>query len=148
LSKLGIVPSELCSDVEFLRRVSLDLTGTLPLADEVVAFLQDKSADKRAKKIEELLSRPTYAAWWATRMGDWTGNSEAQGPLGGERGLNGEKSKLWYRWLYRRVADNTPYDKLVEGIVLAVSRRPDQPFTDYCKEMSSYFRKDSPADFA
>jgi len=44
-----------CSDAEFLRRVSLDITGTLPLAEDVTAFLADKSADKRAKKIDELL---------------------------------------------------------------------------------------------
>jgi hypothetical protein len=148
LQKLGIVPSELCSDVEFLRRVSLDMTGTLPLPDETLAFLADKSADKRAKKIDELLARPTYAAWWATRLSDWTGNAEATGTLGGERGLNGEKSKLWYQWLHRRIADNVPYDKLVEGIVLAVSQKPGQSFDDYCAEMSSYFRNDKPADFA
>jgi hypothetical protein len=148
LRKLGIVPSELCSDGEFLRRVSLDLTGTLPTPAEVTAFLSDTSADKRAKKIDELLARPAYAAWWATRLCDWTGNSEATGPLGGERGLNREKSKQWYQWIYRRVADNVPYDKLVEGIVLATSRRPSQSHDDYYAEMSSYFRKDKPGDFA
>src|SRR5205807_1950483 len=55
LRKLGIVPSDLCTDVEFLRRVSIDMTGTLPRPEEVEAFLADKSADKRAKKIDELL---------------------------------------------------------------------------------------------
>jgi hypothetical protein len=148
LRKLGIVPSPPVSDVEFLRRVSLDLTGTPPAPVEVSTFLVDTSADKRARKVEELLGRPEYAAWWATRLGDWTGNSEATGPLGGERGLNREKSKHWYQWLHRRVADNVPYDQLVEGIVLAVSRRPGQTFEEYCKEMSGYFRKDEPIDFA
>lgn len=148
LRKLGIVPSDLCSDVEFLRRVSLDIAGTLPRAEEVEAFLADKSADKRAKKIDELLARPSHAAWWAVRFSDWTGNAEATGTLGGERALNGEKSKLWYRWLHRRIADNMPYDKIVEGLVLSVSLRPGQTFDDYCGEMVSYFRKDKPADFA
>ena len=148
LRKLGIVPSDVCSDIEFLRRVGLDLTGTLPRAEEVLAFNADPSPDKRAKKIEELLTRPSYAAWWATRLSDWTGNTETTGPLGGERGLNGERSKQWYTWLERRIADNVPYDKLVEGIVLAVSRRPEQNFDDYCAEQSSYFRADKPADFA
>ncbi len=148
LQKLGIVPSELCSDVEFLRRVSLDMTGTLPTPDEVVAFLADKSADKRAKKIDELLTRPSYAAWWAVHFSDWTGNAEATGTLGGERLLNGEKSKLWYKWLHKRIDDNVPYDKLVSGIVLSTSYREGQSFDDYCAEMSSYFRRDKPADFA
>ncbi|HXG12828.1 MAG TPA: DUF1549 domain-containing protein [Gemmataceae bacterium] len=148
LRKLGIVPSELCTDAEFLRRVSLDLTGTLPPPDEVAAFLADPSPDKRAKKVEELLSRPAYAAWWATKLCDFTGNSEAAGPLGGEQGLRREMARLWYNWLYRRVSENVPYDRIVEGIVLAVSRRPGQSYEDYCKEMSAYFRKEAPADFA
>lgn len=148
LRKLGIVPSDVCTDVEFLRRVSLDMTGTLPGPDEVVAFLADKSADKRARKIDDMLARPTYAAYWAMKFGDWTGNAESTGTLGGERGLNGEKSKLWYKWLFKRVADNEPYDKLVEGIALAVSRKPKQAYVDYCAEMSSYFKASNPADFA
>jgi hypothetical protein len=148
LRKLGIVPSEPCTDVEFLRRVSLDLTGTLPLPEEVTKFLADAAPDKRAKKIEELLARPTYSAYWGNRLCDWTGNAEATGILGGERGLNGEKSRLWAEWLERRVAENTPYDKLVEGIVLAVSRKPGQSYEEYCEEMVSYFRSHEPADFA
>ncbi|MCI0703501.1 MAG: DUF1549 domain-containing protein, partial [Planctomycetia bacterium] len=148
LRKLGIVPSDLCTDAEFLRRVSLDLTGTPPAPEEVEQFLADTTADKRAKKIEELLNRPTYAAWWSTKICDYTGNSERNGPLGGEQGLNRAKAGQWYDWVYRRVKTNEPYDKLVEGIALAVGRKPDQSFADYCAEMSSYFRKDNPADFA
>jgi hypothetical protein len=148
LRKLGIVPSELCTDAEFLRRVSLDLTGTLPPPAEVEAFLADPSADKRRRKIDELLQRPAYAAWWATKLCDFTGNSERNGPLGGEQGLNLLKARQWYAWLYRRIEQNVPYDQIVEGIVLAVGRRPDQSYDDYCREMSAYFRKDDPADFA
>jgi hypothetical protein len=148
LKKLGIIPSELCTDAEFLRRVSLDLTGTPPAPEEVEKFLADTSAGKRAKKVDELLARPTYAAWWATKICDFTGNSERNGPLGGEQALNRAKAGQWYDWVYRRVNDNEPYDKLVAGIALAVGRRPDQSFQNYCEEMSSYFRKENPADFA
>lgn len=147
LRKLGIVPSEICTDVEFLRRVSLDLTGTPPGPDEVLAFLADKSLEKRAKKVDELLGRPGYAAWWATRFCDWTGNSERTGPLGGEQGLNREKARQWYDWVERRIRDNEPYDKIVAGILMAVGRRSDQSFAEYCAEMSSYFRKTDPVDF-
>ncbi|QDU28625.1 hypothetical protein ETAA8_37280 [Anatilimnocola aggregata] len=148
LSKLGVVPSELCTDTEFLRRVSLDLIGTLPAPGEIDSFLADTSADKRNRKIDELLSRPAYAAWWATKLSDLTGNTSALGPQGGEQGLNGVKARQWHAWITRRVEQNVPYDKLVEGIVLAVSRSPDQPFLDYTAEMSSYFRGTEPADFA
>jgi len=148
LRKLGVLPSELCSDAEFLRRLSLDLTGTLPTGAEAAAFLADARADKRSRKIDELLTRPTYAAWWATRLGDITGNSDRNGPLGGEQSLNRDKSAQWYQWLYRRVQENMPYDRIIEGFVLAVGRQPGHSYDDYCKEMSSYFRKDNPADFS
>ncbi len=148
LKKLGVVPSDLCTDAEFLRRVSLDLTGTPPAPSEVTTFLADTAKDRREKKIEELLNRPGYAAWWTTKVCDFTGNSERSGPLGGEQGLNRAKAGQWYDWVHRRVADNEPYDKLVAGIALAVGRKSDQSFADYSAEMSSYFRKTDPADFA
>ena len=148
LRKLGIVPSDLSTDGEFLRRVSLDLTGTLPAVQEVREFHTSADPEKRTRKVEELLARPAYAAWWATKLSDFTGNSERTGPLGGEQGLNREKAGQWYDWIYRRVRDNEPYDELVAGIALAVGRRTDQSFADYCGEMSSYFRKENPADFA
>lgn len=148
LRKLGVVPSDLCTDEEFLRRVSLDMTGTLPLPGEVIEFVADKSPEKRRQKIDDLLKRPAYAAFWTTRLCDLTGNNEATGPLGGEQSLNREKSTQWYLWIHRRVQENVPYDKLVEGLVLAVSRRTEQTFEEYSAEMSAYFRKENPADFA
>ena len=60
LKRLNIPPSDVCDDATFLRRVSLDLTGGLPSAEEVRAFLSDKNPDRRAKKIDELLARPGY----------------------------------------------------------------------------------------
>ena len=75
LKRLNMVPSDLASDAEFLRRVTIDTIGTLPTPDEVRAFLADKSADKRAKKIDELLKHPLHAALWATKFSDITGNN-------------------------------------------------------------------------
>lgn len=151
LRKVGIVPSEVCSDTEFLRRASLDVTGTLPTPEEVTSFLADKSADKRAKKIDELLTRPGYAAWWTTLLCDFTGNNPQQLVDGGGliRNLNGEQSKRWYDWIYKRVAENLPYDQLAAGIVLATSRTsPEQTYEDFAKEMAAYYRAENPEDFA
>ncbi|MGH7139465.1 MAG: DUF1549 domain-containing protein, partial [Pirellulales bacterium] len=145
LRKLGIVPSELCTDEEFLRRASLDATGTLPLPDEVSAFLADSSPDKRTRKIDELLARPTYAAWWATKLCDITGDNEQNA---GERRFRRQQAEQWYQWIYRRVEQNVPYDKLVEGIVLSTGRKPGQSYEDYAAEMTSYYRRENPADFA
>lgn len=148
LRKIGIVPSDVCNDEEFLRRVSLDLTGTLPAPDEITTFLSDSSTNKRAKKVDELLNRPTYAAWLTTRLCDWIGNAEGNLPIGGEQNMRGDKSSLWYDWIYRRVNENVPYDEIAAGMILAVGRRPGQTDDEYFAEMSSYFRTDNPADYA
>ena len=147
LRKLGEVPSELCTDGEFLRRISLDLTGTLPTAEEAAAFLADTTADKRARKVEELLERPGYAAWWATRFCDWTGNNAQENQPNGPDRRN-VASELWYEWMKARVADNTPYDQLVERIVLAKSRPDGESYEDYCARMSGYLVRGHQADFA
>ena len=148
LRTLGIVPAEVATDAEFLRRLSLDMTGTLPQPEEVTAFLADTSSDKRARKIDELLERPSYAAWWTTKLCDLTGNSERNLPEGGEQGMRREKSAKWYDWIYRRIADNVPFDELVEGIIVATSREPGQSDEEFFAEMSSYFREKDPADFS
>ena len=142
LRKVGIVQSDLCTDAEFLRRVSLDVTGTLPTPTEVRAFLTDSNPDKRARKIDELLERPGYVAWWTTKLCDFTGNSDDK--LNNVTPVQGEASKQWYAWIEKRVRENTPYDKLMEGIVMAVSRNPDESYEDYCRNVSALYHKDGP----
>jgi hypothetical protein len=145
LKKLGVVPSERCSDEEFLRRVSLDLTGTLPTPGEVEKFLADTLADKRAHKIDELLDSPAYAAWWANYFCDITGNSrfrQSEGRIGQQLAVQ------WYSWLYRRLRDNVPYDRIVEGMLVATGRRAGESYDDYAMQMSAYFRDGAPADFS
>ncbi|OYW17974.1 MAG: hypothetical protein B7Z55_11510, partial [Planctomycetales bacterium 12-60-4] len=145
LRKLGIVQADTCTDAEFLRRATLDIIGTLPTPKEVTAFLNDSTADKRAKKIDELLERPEYAAWWATKMADWTGNNsryQQQGAVGRD-----QASTEWYGWLQKRVADNTPYDVMIEGIVLAKSRLDGESYEDYCARMSGYYQKGADVTF-
>ena len=147
LRKLGEVPSDLCTDGEFLRRVSLDLTGTLPTEVEAEAFLADTNPDKRALKIDELLDRPGYAAWWATKFCDWTGNNAQENQQNGPDRRN-TASVLWYEWMRARVAENTPYDELVERIVLATSREGDESYEDYCERMSGYLVRGHAGEFA
>jgi len=150
LRKLGIVPSEICTDAEFLRRVSLDLIGTLPTPDEVTKFIADKSPAKRSAKVDELLKTPAYAAWWTTKLCDFTGNTPRTLNVGGGGLRNYQQvySRQWYDWIQKRVADNVAYDKIAEGIILASSRtKPDQTYKDFAIEMASYFRSENPADF-
>src|SRR5262249_14276678 len=60
----GVQPAELTSDWEFIRRVTLDLTGRIPAADKVLSFVADKAADKRAKLIDDLLASPEWVDKW------------------------------------------------------------------------------------
>jgi hypothetical protein len=144
LHKLGIVPAELCSDAEFLRRVSLDMTGTLPTPPEIEAFLADTSLENRTAKIEELLTRPTYVARWTTKLCEITGNSPRHFQ---DQAPPEEYSRNWYEWIARRIRENVPYDELVAGIVLGRSRQLGQTYEDYIQEESAYYRAHEPADF-
>lgn len=148
LVKLGLEPSTSCSDTEFLRRVSIDMTGTLPAPDEVEAFLADTADGKRSRKINELLGRPAYAAWWANKLCDFTGCSPTAFGEQSNLAVGMTYSTQWYDWILQRVASNTPYDELVEGIVLSESRSAGQTQDEYSAEMSSYVRKESPVSFA
>ena len=126
--KLGLQPSALADDAEFLRRVSLDLVGTLPTSDEVRSFLADTHAQKRAKKIDELLQRPEYALYWATRFSDLTGNDDRFTPLPRPKTV-----WLWYDWLKDKLEKNVPYDELVAGVLTATSRE-GRSAEEYAKE--------------
>ncbi len=143
LKKLGITQSPVCDDAAFLRRASIDATGTLPSPAEVRAFLADHSSDKRQRKIDQLLNRPAYAAWWATRLCDLTGD-------------NGTKilwldaavaARQWYEWLYDRMRRNEPYDKLVADLLLSTSHSPDESYEHYCARMASYRDPAKPRSF-
>ncbi|MDZ4851968.1 MAG: DUF1549 domain-containing protein [Pirellulaceae bacterium] len=146
LDKLGIMPSSIVSDAEFFRRVSLDIAGTLPTSEQVRNFLADKSPNKRAKTIDALLVSPGYAAWWTTFLCDMTGNNDDQ--LRNFSPLPNQSSQHWYQWIYERVAKNVPYDEIVEGIVTAVSREPNESYLEYCENMSKISTDDSGKSFA
>src|SRR5204863_8988464 len=70
----GIAPAARSTDTEFLRRVSLDLTGQIPTPDAVKAFLGDGADDKRAKKIDELIASDGFVDRWTMWFGDLVQN--------------------------------------------------------------------------
>lgn len=108
---LGLVPSGLCSDSEFIRRASLDAIGTLPSPEEVAAFLADHDPNKRARLIDALLVRPEYADYWSVKWGDL---------LRINRSALGEKG-MWSfsSWLHRTLAENRPVDRWVRELITA-----------------------------
>ncbi len=111
LAKLGIPPSDLADDSTFLRRVFLDVIGTLPTAKEAREFLADSDAKKRAKLIDRLLDRPEYADFWATKWADL---------LRVDRDVLGANGSVaFHRWLRQQFADNRPYDQFARDILTA-----------------------------
>lgn len=133
LDRLGIVPAPLTSDSQFLRRISLDLIGTLPTPNEVQAFVADEAPDKRERKVEELLESPAYAEWWAVKLCDLTGsNSQYLGTTD----MNSPAAGQWNAWVRDRLRRNVGWHKIAAGIILARSRRPDQTYAQYAAEQS------------
>jgi hypothetical protein len=111
LRHMEILPSDLTTDAEFLRRVYYDLIGLPPTVAETRAFLGDPRPDKRARVIDVLLLRPEHAEYWALKWGDLL---RIRFDLMGDKGTWG-----MYRWLRDSVAANKPFDQLVRDILTA-----------------------------
>lgn len=139
------MPSELSQDEEFLRRVSLDMIGTLPTPDEIREFLADTSPDKRSRKIDDLLEHPAYVTWWTTRLCDLTGSNA--GYLGATE-MAQPVAAQWRAWIERRVRENVGWDEIAKGILLARSRPPGQPYREFIVEQSKFTDAVEPTDFA
>jgi hypothetical protein len=120
LRALGIEPSGPAEDAEFLRRVTLDVIGTLPTLGEVRAFLADASCDKRSRTIDRLLAHPMHAALWATRYLDITGCDV--NAMEGPPELQARRARLWHDWFRARFAANVPYDRIARGVLCATTR--------------------------
>lgn len=145
LDRLGLDRSPLADDLTFLRRVSLDICGTLPSPTEVKQFALDPSPDKRARKIAELLETPAYAAYWTTFLCDLTGNNSQELR---EVSINSDLgSQLWYDWIYERVKRNVAYSEIVRGIVLGQSRSAEESYTEYCERMSRMMNEKDTSSF-
>ena len=109
--KLGLLPSDLCSDPEFIRRAFIDTIGLLPEPPEVRRFLADKSPDKRVKLIDRLLDDPRYADTWANRWGDLFRPNIARVGLKSAYTID--------NWIRECFAANKPYDQMVREILTA-----------------------------
>src|SRR5262249_29279739 len=148
LKQLNVVPAELAGDAEFLRRVTIDVTGALPTPDEVRAFLADKSANKRARKIDELLNHPRHAALWATKFSDITGNNTQA--LEQPANMQLRRSQMWHDWFRVRIEQNMPYDQIVKGVLTATSldgMRPEE-WLAHVKKVDAAADKFDTAEYA
>jgi len=113
LSKDGISPADVAGDEEFLRRITLDLTGAIPTATEVTAFLADTATDKRAKKIDALLKSDAFTDRWTMWFGDLVENVQIA--------TNSREYYLgrnaYYNWIRDSIRGAKPYDQMVREVV-------------------------------
>ncbi|NMC20809.1 MAG: DUF1553 domain-containing protein [Thermogutta sp.] len=110
--ELGIPPSPLCSDAVFIRRVYLDLTGTLPSADAVREFLADSTPQKRERLIESLFGTEAYADYWAMRWGDLL-RIKSEFPIN----LWPNAVQCYGKWVRTAVLENMPYDRFARELL-------------------------------
>jgi len=113
LKRVEIQPSNLSTDEEFLRRVSLDLIGLPPSPDEIRAFAADKREAKlkRTALVDKLIARPEFLSHWAVKWGDL---------LQVNRTKLGDKGIWAFReWIKESLSENKPYDRMVRELVTA-----------------------------
>ncbi len=111
LRTLNIQAGEPTTDAVYLRRVYLDVIGTLPTVSEARAFLADTGAGKRARLVDQLLERAEYADFWALKWADLLRNNSR---IVSERG-----AEVFHAWIRSRFAQNQPYDQFVREVLTA-----------------------------
>jgi len=125
LQTLRIVPSESCTDEEFLRRASLDICGVLPTSDEYRSFLASPDPKKRAHLVDQLLARPEFVDLWVMKWSELLMIRTVPNQVSYKAML------LYYGWLQDRIQANTPIDALVRELVAATGGTFSAPATNY-----------------
>ncbi|HEX5270972.1 MAG TPA: DUF1549 domain-containing protein, partial [Gemmataceae bacterium] len=130
--QLGIVPSHEATDEQFVRRVYLDVAGTLPTPKQVAEFLNDKSADKRDRLVDRLLETPEYSYYFATKWADI---------LRVKRGNNQQARAYgtfsFHDWIREAIAADKPYDEFARDILAAVGDETKCPPTVWYKDVQT-----------
>ena len=114
LHKLRMVPSGECSDDEFLRRVSLDITGQLPTVEDYHAFVGDTDPEKRAKLVDKLLERKEFTEMWVMK---WSELLQIRSNNNIALGISYKSALLYNGWLRDQIAANTPLNEWVIDLI-------------------------------
>jgi Protein of unknown function (DUF1549)/Protein of unknown function (DUF1553) len=111
LEELRIPPSQPASDAQWLRRVSLDLTGRLPTIERSQQFLSETALDKRSTLVDELLQSYEFSYYWRLRFS----NQFRMHSLPNEP----QAFEAYSRWLRNEIAAGTGFDQLAQQLILA-----------------------------
>ncbi|NBW85417.1 MAG: DUF1549 domain-containing protein, partial [Planctomycetia bacterium] len=123
LQKLRLRPSPPCDDATFIRRAFIDTIGRLPTPEEVRGYLEDTSATKRDRLVDQLLARPEFVDYWTYKWSDILLVSGSK--------LRPDAVNAYYQWIRDRVAKNTPWDRLVREVVTACGSSLENGATNF-----------------
>ena len=125
LQRMKILPSGTCSDAEFLRRASIDLTGLPPTVEQVKLFLADKrpTIEKRNAKIDQLIGSPQFIEHWTLKWSDLL--------LSNSKFITEKGSWAFRNWIRRAVATNMAFDKFVYQLMTANGSTFENPAANY-----------------
>ena len=115
LQDAGVQPADRTTEYEFIRRVSIDLTGRPPVAERVRSYMADTSSDKRSKYIEELLASPLFIDRWTMYWGDRFKNAQSLPSSGVQRFAEGRDA--FYNWIKSNLIANKPYDQVARELI-------------------------------
>lgn len=133
LRKMNIAPYPLSSDREFVRRVYLDTIGTLPLPEEVHAFMSDAQPDKRARLIDRLLERDEYSSFWAVKFEDWFRNCQLNS--------QGRSMGSFKEWIRDWIAVDRPYNNVVEELLTSQGDTSLNPAANFWHPATDFMLK-------
>ena len=133
LRKINVNPSPVCDDATFIRRVTLDLLGLPPTADEARHFVNDHSAGKRSALINSLLERPEFADWWAMKWSDLLRVEEKTLDRKGVENIHG--------WLRDAFATHKPLDQLVREVVAGRGSTYEVPPANFYRALRTPFER-------
>lgn len=123
LQRLNLRPSPPADDATFVRRAFLDTIGRLPTPAEVEAFVRESAADKHARLAEALFARPEFVDYWTYKWSDVFLVSGAK--------LRPDAVRAYYGWIRARVANNTPWDRLVRELVTTRGSSVDEGASNF-----------------
>jgi len=132
LEQLGIQPANICSDAVFVRRVYLDVIGTLPTAQEARTFILDEDPNKRDTLIDRLLEHEEFADYWAMKWSDLL-RVKAEFPIN----LWPNAVQTYHRWIRDCIKENLPYDRFVRELLTASGSNFRVPQVNFYRAIQS-----------
>lgn len=130
--QLNIQPANLCSDAVFLRRAWLDVTGTLPDAQQATEFLNSRDPNKRAALVDQLLDSPEFADYWAMKWSDLL-RVKAEFPIN----LWPNAAQSYYHWIRTSLAENKPYDRFARELLTESGSNFRNPPVNFYRAMQN-----------